>query len=1495
MHRHQVKLRTMTTNRVNSRPIFVTKFLLLLGLSLFGSASDAAVVQFDFNDNSLGALAGQGGGIGAAGSVWSTAGATHVTEVGDLLAPAGTNFSLTQSAGTALSVGNDTAAFSVGQIARPLDTPLTGTVWFSYLADVDDTGTRVGLGFNNTNVSTGNPRLLMLNDTIRFIGNTGDTGGVGGGYTTQTNLVVGRIDLDISGTSDELSVWVNPDVNVLGAPVFTQSLGDEFGSSISSINIQSYATNAGAFDFLTLSDGPNAFTDVTGAVLLTGAAWNVAGSGSWGTGTNWTSSPVVPDGLDATFGAAITGPATVTLDQDRAVNDLTFDNSNSYTLTANKLTIVGDAVSTLQGSHTVASAVEFAGGNRTLNSSAGANLNITGVTTTQNDAAATLILDGAGGGSLGAIRDNNDVNNDLDGTDNISLVKRGTGTWTIGSGTTTLEDFHGGNTTVEAGTLKVRANVVGGTDGELRSPVVSVEDGGTLDTSDFSTYSLGIGQSLQGGGEVDAGGSGTLQVFSDNNVSPGDDGVGTLNVAGNLTLNGVEGSTPTGGFTFELSDSAAGSNDQVAVTGNLVSNAGGAGNVTAISIIPTGATLQSGGSYEVITFGGSHTGSAADFTLDASLQTRFTQSISVDSDSVNVDISGSNAALVWRGNNGSNPTFWDVNTTNNFDNGGPDVFFDLDGVTFDDTAVGTTAEVQGTVTPASVTFNNSAKDITVGGAGEIAGGGAVTKSGTGRVTISNANSYSGATTITAGVLHAANNGALGDTSGGTFVNGGTLDITGSDITGEVVSIQGAGSDGRGALITDGFDALGGGTKQINHVVQTGPATIGAYVDLPADTVFAANDYRWDLEPPSNSPDMDASWIGNGHTLTKKGRGVVSIQRTGDMGGGDINIEEGTLFWQGATTSAGATVTIGDNVNSFVDASVVTGRALLSTFYSGGTGPALSNGDHAINLVLQGGAFTHNTFGFTQDAAITGTVTNNDVTGDSTIDNHLAAVNSKLTIVNGISGNGDLEFAGNDEGTIELQGNNTYTGVTVVSGVNVALSGSSDFGSSPTITITNDGTVDTTGRTDGTFTVTGQTVDLASADAVVGNLTTSAGSTVTVFGVGSASAGTATVQLTPSQDRRLRYNPNTSADGDANEPGGQLFVGTISTSAGASGNNDLTRSVIEFDLTSNANLVGVTDIDSVSLQMFKNTLDGASASGDVTLEVHELQQDFVFDEVTAAVASAGTPWTGYTLDGDTDTCTAAACALGSLVSTGVGNAADPLDVEFTDNQGGLFETLIETALAGDGSVKLLVKADATAEAAAQRALFRFGDFESGDASVLEISFSGTIAEVGTALIDGDFTIDASSTLELDIFSMMQSDVLDVNGLATLAGTINANVLSSSPLAVNDQITVLTTTGGIDDTNLDINGPFTHSVVGNDLVLTFTGLVGLLGDFDMDGDVDGTDFLVWQRNPAVGNLADWQANYGATSALAAATAAVPEPTGVVLLTIGCAIATLRKQRR
>jgi len=61
----------------------------------------------------------------------------------------------------------------------------------------------------------------------------------------------------------------------------------------------------------------------------------------------------------------------------------------------------------------------------------------------------------------------------------------------------------------------------------------------------------------------------------------------------------------------------------------------------------------------------------------------------------------------------------------------------------------------------------------------------------------------------------------------------------------------------------------------------------------------------------------------------------------------------------------------------------------------------------------------------------------------------------------------------------------------------------------------------------------------------------------------------------------------------------------------------------------------------------------------------------------------------------------------------------------------------------------------------------------------------------------------------------------------------------------------------------------------------------GDFDNSGQIDGADFLQWQKGDShhalsAADLADWAANYGAAAALSAPATAVPEPsTGLLLV--------------
>lgn len=87
-----------------------------------------------------------------------------------------------------------------------------------------------------------------------------------------------------------------------------------------------------------------------------------------------------------------------------------------------------------------------------------------------------------------------------------------------------------------------------------------------------------------------------------------------------------------------------------------------------------------------------------------------------------------------------------------------------------------------------------------------------------------------------------------------------------------------------------------------------------------------------------------------------------------------------------------------------------------------------------------------------------------------------------------------------------------------------------------------------------------------------------------------------------------------------------------------------------------------------------------------------------------------------------------------------------------------------------------------------------------------------------------------------------------------------------------------------------------------IVVYEAFVGLAGDFDHDGDVDGDDFLLWQRggspNPlSADDLSDWEANYGISSnnPLAAANQAVPEPATGLLFVLFAFVGSCRRSPR
>jgi autotransporter-associated beta strand protein len=122
------------------------------------------------------------------------------------------------------------------------------------------------------------------------------------------------------------------------------------------------------------------------------ANWNIDGGGSWNNAASWDVGVPNAPGSTATFGSILdsagTPPAIVTVDASQTVGQITFNNTNKYSITTtsgSSLTIndtgdsagVNPSISALSGSHSIAVPI-FLNAGVTLNASASSSLSISG-------------------------------------------------------------------------------------------------------------------------------------------------------------------------------------------------------------------------------------------------------------------------------------------------------------------------------------------------------------------------------------------------------------------------------------------------------------------------------------------------------------------------------------------------------------------------------------------------------------------------------------------------------------------------------------------------------------------------------------------------------------------------------------------------------------------------------------------------------------------------------------------------------------------------------------------------------------------------------------------------------------------------------------------------------------------------------------------------------------------------------------------------------------
>ncbi len=272
---------------------------------------------------------------------------------------------------------------------------------------------RGGLVVNNGNINNGTVNVnfgglakgsgvyptVNVNDGGRFSpGNSPGsvtsgptTWGAGAGYDFEINDAAGTqgVNWDLWNINGDLSITAGTTTNSrFTVSIFSLNAANAPGDAANFNSTQNYSwliasTTAGITGFATnkftldsstftnpIGTGSFALSQIGNNLFLNFNAgalpppqWNVDASGSWATAANWQPTVVPNDPTaSANFLGKITAPRTVTLDGDKTVGAIVFDNPNSYTIapgSGGTLTIaggvdpLGNDITVANGSHTI--------------------------------------------------------------------------------------------------------------------------------------------------------------------------------------------------------------------------------------------------------------------------------------------------------------------------------------------------------------------------------------------------------------------------------------------------------------------------------------------------------------------------------------------------------------------------------------------------------------------------------------------------------------------------------------------------------------------------------------------------------------------------------------------------------------------------------------------------------------------------------------------------------------------------------------------------------------------------------------------------------------------------------------------------------------------------------------------------------------------------------------------------------------------------------------
>ncbi len=332
-----------------------------------------------------------------------------------------------------------------------------------------------------------------------------------------------------------------------------------------------------------------------------------------------------------------------------------------------------------------------------------------------------------------------------------------------------------------------------------------------------------------------------------------------------------------------------------------------------------------------------------------------------------------------------------------------------------------------------------------------------TKAGSGTLVLSGANTFTGPVAVTEGALRLQNNSALG-TSGiynSSVSAGAELQLAGGiSVSPASFNINGSGISGAGAVRNiSGNNTLGG---QVNL---NSSSTIGSDAGTLtfSGTVNLANELT-----TTGAGNLEFNKLGGAAALNIGGSGTVTLSGSeSNSNSGLTTVNNGTLVLakNAGVNAIGGDLTIGAATVRLDASDQIANHRTVTISNASGVFNLNGNSDAISGLNLTGGTVTTGTGTLTLSTS-GGGVTTNASSSSATISGNLglAAYSTTFNVAEGAaatdlnvsaniinSGSGDRNVIKSGAGTMQVSGNNTFTGTVTVNEGTLVASGTTKVG------------------------------------------------------------------------------------------------------------------------------------------------------------------------------------------------------------------------------------------------------------------------------------------------------------------------------------------------------------------------------------------------------------------------------------------------------------------